>query len=61
MLDDIARKRDRKVVAEAFFTDLAGQGGSVFRGDVDPGERVARVENAEQEFVALVAVFAQQG
>ena len=58
VLYDIARERHREVVTEPLLADfrrlphlIAGQAGGV----------VARIEYLEEELVALVAVFAQQG
>ena len=58
MLHDVTRERHRKVVTKSFFADFRRAAHLLVR---QSGGVVARIENLEQELVALVAVLAQQG
>jgi hypothetical protein len=57
MLDDVAGKRDSEVIPETFFADLRGE--RLFK--IGTCKSVPGIEDAEQEFVTLLTVFAKQG
>ena len=57
MLHDIAGKGDRQVVTQPLFADFRGLTHLVVRKS---GGIVARIEDLEEQFVTLVAVFTQQ-
>ena len=70
MLDDVAGERHRQVIAEPLLANRQGQGLAVvglfaFRKPecivIDAGKGISGIQDAEKEFVPLVAVFPQQG